>query len=452
LSFLFLEEVYGRDHYMDIVRRNHRKMVHQAHLLDEGWWPLADVPQQWTYGEHSYNKGADVLHSLRGYLGDELFSEGLTSFLNDHAFQPVNSEMLRDHLTVSTGIDMNDFFADWIFQSGWSAFEVDSFSVNSSDQQTTLYIQQKLRGPNELYHNVPLTVTCISAEGDRWQAPDRIIAGGETSNASISPPFPPASIILNADELIGLAITADEDTLVQTGTRTYTNSNFRITTSAINSPIPIRIEQYWVAADQEAEENFVYQISPDRWWRVLGNIPPDAVLNARIDYDGRPTTTGSLDIGLMQDLGAVEFREDSLVLLYRSDQHSPWTLHPSFTVLPLNDLTDKWGRIEFNGLLAGEYTLAWRKSAVGIEELDPSNNWSIFPNPSNDQITIRNDHRAQVGTLELIDRRGRTVRWIPINGSSVQFPLIGIAAGKYSVRFRDRNGRSIHAGAVIVTK
>lgn len=452
LSFLFLEEVYGRDHYLGVVRANHRKMVHQAHLLDEGWWPLADVPQQWTYGEHSYNKGADVLHSLRGYLGDDLFRQGLTSFLNEYEFQPVTSGMLRDHLSVATGMNMNDFFADWIFQPGWAAFEIDSFSVSASDQQTTLYIQQKLRGASDLYNNVPLTVTCISAEGERWQSPDRIIVGGALSIATVSPPFAPTNVILNADELIGLAITADEDTLVQTGTRTYTNSNIRITTTAIGDPIPIRIEQYWVSADQEAEENFAYRISPDRWWCVIGPIPADATLNARIEYDGRPTTSGSLDTELMQDFGAVPFHEDSLVLLYRTDQHSPWIMHPSFTVQPLNNPTDKWGRIEFNGLQPGEYTLAWRKSPVGTDEITTEMRWSIFPNPANEQITISCDGNVDAGILELLDRRGRMVRWVPINSPTVQFPLNGIAAGKYQIRFIDQRGRMVNAGPVIVTK
>jgi hypothetical protein len=37
------------------------------------------VPQEWTYGEHSYNKGADMWHGLRGVMGDSAFFNGLTA-------------------------------------------------------------------------------------------------------------------------------------------------------------------------------------------------------------------------------------------------------------------------------------------------------------------------------------------------------------------------------------
>ena len=451
LSLLFLEDVYGRDRYLREIRSNHRKMVHQAHLVDEGWWALADVPQQWTYGEHSYNKGADVLHSLRGYLGDDLFSLGLTSFLNDHAFQPVNSTMLRDHLTSVTGMDMTDFFNDWIFQPGWAAFEVDSFSIGT-DNVTTIHLQQKLRGADHFYHNVPLTVTCIDANGDRWTAPDRIMGNGEFSSATIEPPFVPELIILNADELISLAITADEDTLTQNGSITYPNGNMRLTVASISDPVPIRIEQYWVAAD-DAQDGFAYVISPDRWWRVIGNIPAGTTINGRIDFDGRPTAVGSLDVGLIENFGGIEFHEDSLVLLYRPDQHWPWTAHPDQNVITLTNTSDGWGRLEFNGVLQGEYTLAWRKSAVGIGsiERDPID-WSIHPNPATDLVILDRKGDQRAGTVELIDKRGRIVRCMPINSDRTEIDVNGIAAGHYQLRFTDRNGRSTKAGRVSIVR
>ena len=453
LSHLFVEAQYGRDAYMSLVKSNHRDMVHRAHLNDEGWWALADVPQQWTYGDHSYRKGAAVLHSLRGYLGDDLFIAGLTSFLNDHAFQPVNSIMLRDHLTATTGVDMTDFFADHIFQPGWAAFEVDSFSV-ASGNVTTIHVQQKLRGANTLYNNVPLTVTCIDQNGDRWDSPDRIIVGGETSSGTVTPPFTPVSVLLNADQLLNLAITADEDTLPATSTAVnigYQRSNIRLTPTQLAEPLPIRIEQYWVAADQEAQDQFAFVISPDRWWRIIADIPPDAMINARIDYDARPTTAGSLDVELMQNFSGIPFREDSLVLLYRPDQHSPWLLHPSFSIEPLTSMTDGWGRMNFTGVLAGEYTLGWRKSAVGIAETMIAPQWTIHPNPAQEQVTLSRD-AIDPGTIELLDQKGRLVRWNTVQGQQIQFDLTGLRHGTYHFRFRDRNGKVGSVGKVVVTR
>jgi hypothetical protein len=451
LSFLFLEALYGREHYLNIVRNNHRQMVHKAHLLDEGWWALADVPQQWTYGEHSYRKGADVLHTLRGYLGDPLFITGFTSFLETYQFQPVNSMMMRDHLSTVTGVDLGHFFSDWIFQPGWSAFEVDSFTVVPSTNATTIHVEQKLRGASSLYTDVPLTVTCIAADGTRWNAPERMMAGGTQSTTTVQPPFAPAQVLLNADDLIALAITADEDTLVQNGTIQYPRSNMRLTVSALPGPVPIRIEQYWVAADPEAADAFAYAISPDRWWRIVGNIPGEAIINGRIDYDARPTTGGSIDVGLMQDQGGVVFREDSLVLLYRPDQHSPWMLHPSFTVNMLNNATDKWGRIDFTGVQAGEYTLGWRKSHVGVNEIPALlPRFILAPNPAHDHTTIWSDHPVAPGAqVHLLDTQGRSVGQEKWQGSPHRIELGGLPAGSYTVRVME-HGRPHALGTVIL--
>lgn len=438
LSYLFFEAVYGPDRYRAVVRANHRQMVHKAHLIDMGWWDLANVPQEWTYGEHSYNKGADIVHTLRGYLGDENFRIGTTAFLDAFAFSPVNSAMMRDHLTQVTGTDLSDFFEDWIFQPGWAAFEIDSFRVDppaGSIHPTTVHVQQKLRGADHYYTNVPVSVTCSNGAGSWWTTPSPILIGGGTDQFSIDPPFAPVDVILNLDERISLAVTRDIDTLDQTGTRNYTSSDLRLTIAEVPTPFEIHMEEYWVAADPGTEEQFAFVVSPDRWWRIVGDIPADAVIQGRITYDGRPTTSGSLDIGLMQDIGGVAFNEDSLVLLYRLDQHHPWSVHPDHTVNPLNSTTDKFGRVDWNGVQRGEYTLGWRKSAVGSTELPrDGTHWTIHPNPAVDRVFLSVDRPLPGGTMIILqDMAGRTIlrtQWDP-NDPSLQ--LGGLPNGTYQL-------------------
>lgn len=450
LSFLFLEYVYGPGRYRNVVRTNHRKMVHRAHLLDQGWWALADVPQQWTYGEHSYNKGADVLHAMRAYMGNEAFNNGLRSFLETHAFQAVNSEQLRNHLSSSTGIDMSDFFADRIFQPGWAAFEVDSFTMANN----TLHVdvQQKLRGASSFYNNVPLTVALVAADGTTWTAPERVVVGGEFSSFSIANiPFTPVAVVLDPDEGMSLAITLDRDTITQATIRTYANADLRLNYSVVPEPFDLLLQEYWVAADEDADDAFAYRISPDRWWRVVGHIPEGTQIVGRITYDGRPTTTGSLDIGLMQDHGDLPFREDSLVVLYRPDQRSRWSLHPDFTVSPLNNVTDKSGRVDFNGVWAGEYVLAWRKSAVGIAEGTRAGDaWTLYPNPAKDHVLVNGP--AGNGTLELLDSQGRVVRRERWQRTQQQFNLAGLGAGHYTMRSIDEQGRTLHIGPLVIER
>ncbi|MFN3875289.1 MAG: M1 family metallopeptidase, partial [Flavobacteriales bacterium] len=147
LSYLFIEEVNGPDAYMANVRANHRAMLQRAHIDDQGWWALNAVPQQWTYGKHVYNKGADVLHTLRSYMGYDAFGQGLASFIDAHAHEPVSVELLRDHLEQATGIPLQDFFSDWVMQPGWAAFEVEGMDVQPQQADgtfpTAVIVQQK---------------------------------------------------------------------------------------------------------------------------------------------------------------------------------------------------------------------------------------------------------------------------------------------------------------------
>lgn len=456
LSYLFLECTYGRERYMQLMRSNHRTMVHRAHLLDEGWWALADVPQTWTYGEHSYNKAAAVIHSMRSYLGDENFRNGLTSFVETYAFQPVNTAQLRDHLTQTTGVDMTDFFRDWILQPGWASFEVDSFRTVTTNGQhtTTVHVQQKMRGPAEFYQHVPMRVACWDNEGNVWNAPGTVQVGNEHSSFTVQPPFVPRFVVLNPQEDLSLAVTVDNDVLSAPGTTTYSIADLRITVNSVPGPTPIRIEEYWVPADGDSEEGFAYVISPDRWWRIVGPIAEEASISARIQYDGRTNAAGWLDAGLMQNAAGVIFREDSLVLLYRPDQGSLWRPFPDHTVTVAGNPTDRVGRIDLNGLRAGEYAMAWRKSAVGIADQDePANNWLLHPNPATDHIAItwRGDGTA-AGILELVDASGRIVQQQRIIGMQHTMALQDLSAGTYLLRHVPLTGTAQVVDRVVVAR
>jgi len=454
LSFLFLESVYGRTRYMQEIRTNHRAMVHKAHLLDQGWWALSEVPGEWTYGEHSYNKGADVLHSLRSYLGDDLFRQGLTSFLDVYAFQPVNSTQLRDHLTLATGVDMTDFFDDWIFQSGWSAFEIKSQSTvpNGPNWDVQLAIQQKMRGPANYYHNVPVTVTIIGQDPANVLR-DTLVLGDALTTVTIPCPFEPDLVWLNDGDALSLAVTGQTDTITAPGTWISTYANFEIVSTSVPEPCVVRMEQYWVAPDQDmVDEPWRWIISPDRYWRISAQqLPPGCT--GRLTFDGRDTPTGNLDPLLMGDTLAFTYNEDSLVVLYRVAGDASWR-EVSSTVQSTGSHTDGFGRITIDSLQVGEYTLAWRKSAVGVHEDNAGTaQWAIVPNPAQDHVVVRWLGAGEAtGTMQVLDSAGRIVREEPLTGSSQRVDLSGIAAGPCTIRFAAEQGTYRVIGKLVIAR
>lgn len=454
LSFLFLEDVYGRTRYMQEIRSNHKTMVHKAHLLDEGWWALSEVPQEWTYGEHSYNKGADVAHSLRGYLGDERFDQGLTSFLDTYAFQPVNSSQLRDHLSLATGVDMTDFFNDWIFQPGWTAFEINAqtFTQNGSNWNIDLEIQQKTRGPASYYHNVPVVVTVIGVDQANIHR-DTVMLGDALTDVTISCPFEPELVWLNDQDLLSLAVTGQTDTIAAPGTMVSSYANFEIITTAVPEPCLVRMEHYWVPPDPEpVDEPWSWIISPDRYWRVSAKqLPPGCT--GRVTFDGRNTTSGNLDPLLMGDTLGFTFIEDSLVVLYREHGTASWRQWPS-SINHIGNHSDGYGRITIDSLQVGEYTFAWRKSAVGLADADEAARlWTVQPNPARDHVLVQWHGAGDVrGTVQVLDGTGRTVRELTVRGVQHHIDLTGIAPGALTFRFVDQEGSAHVIGKVILSR
>lgn len=456
LSHLFLEHVYGRPRYLATVKENHHAVVWRSHLLDEGWWALADMPQDHTYGEITYNKGAAVLHTLRGYLGDTLLRTGLTDFLDQYAFRPVTTQDLRDHLTATTGVDLTDFFNDWVLQPGWAAFEVDSFTVDPTPlpgglYETVVFIEQKQRGPAQPYSNVPMTVTFVDALGNRWSGPAPHALGPGTTAIADAPPFIPVQVLLNTDDRIAHAVTVHEDTLTTTGIVNFDLADMRFTVGAISQPAPVRVEEHWVAADTYTDAPNLYKVSPDRWWRVHMALPTGAQVSGRFTYDGRTTTNTGIDIGLMQDTAGTLFHEDSLVLLYRPDARHPWAPYADHAVNSIGSATDRSGRIDLGHVEPGDYTFGFRYSATGVGVLQRNSPWTIAPNPAQGTCIVSSSTPISgPHVLRLFDMQGALVGTVNVAGQRTEVPLTGLAGGGYLLTILGPDGRSRTIGTVQV--
>ena len=451
LSYLFLEQVYGRSRYMSEVRSNHRSMVQRAHLVDEGWWALGDMPQTWTYGTTTYNKGADVLHSLRSYVGDQAFFDGLTSFLGTYAFQPVNTGILRDHLSMTSGIDLTSFFTDWILQPGWAAFEIDAQTVTPTEDAWVIQLTlgQKQFGPAQPYTSVPLTVAVVGTDTTNILR-DTILVGGTSTEVSLTIPFEPAFIWLNDDDRLSLGFTGSTHMVTNTVAINSTPANFELRPRTGPATL-MRMEQYWVPADEGTfVEPFAYVISPDRYWRFTGDWTDPQRFSGRLFFDGR-NNLNTLDPGLLHDTLGVAFHEDSLVLLHRHGPDAPWVKW-SDLVFTMGSATDGFGRMDLDSLATGEYVLAWRTSPVGIHGHQTTGSWHIGPNPATTSITIRTDVVNPGGSIRLIDGRGRIVRSGVLQSQQLTMLTEDIAAGRYSIVLSTGTKPDVHIGSVVIAR
>ena len=446
---LFLEFVHGRTAYDNEVRSNHKKMLWKAHVDDGGWWSLAAMPQAVTYGTTTYDKGSDVIHTMRSYMGDSLFFLGLQTIQANNVLQNLNSTQFRDQLNGIAGVDVTDFFEDWIFNPGWPEFSIDSFHVqaNGLTNDVTVYVKQKLRRAPHYYNNVPLNVFFRDAN---WNVHSgAIVMSGPSMSFTISVPFQPAMVTLNEDERISDAVTGENFVIKTTGLKSLSHANFQITTSAVTDSAFFRVEQHWVGADDFIQANFFCLISPDRYWRVSGIDLENIVTRGKIDYNGTTTAAGYLDDSLMVNHGAVAFHEDSLVLFWRPNTATNWIEYPSYTMFTASNKTDKIGSVQIDSLKAGDYALGIKVSTVGIQE-QHQNLLKIVPNPSNDWVSLEWPNHMQVNNVQVFDANGKVVTMMAASQDQLRFDVSQWPSGMYLVLLSDRSGKIIDAQRLVV--
>jgi aminopeptidase N len=196
-SHLVTEWLLGRTEFIKQVKDNQLYVLERAHIEDGGFEPLSNISDEQIYGVHTYNKGAAVMHNLRGYMGDDLFRQGMSGVQANNAWVDFTAEEFRDALEAESGMQLDDFFDAWIFQPGFSVFVVDSMEVTQGGAgfNATVYVQQQLREADSFHRNVPIDLTFIGAD---WQSHDvQVVVNEEFSVVAAEVPFEPVMAVLN---------------------------------------------------------------------------------------------------------------------------------------------------------------------------------------------------------------------------------------------------------------
>jgi aminopeptidase N len=78
---------------------------------------ISDTTDVWNiFGTIVYDKGAWVVHMLRGVLGEALFFEGVHAYYNSqYQYAAATTEEFRDVVENATGVELDWFFEEWIY-------------------------------------------------------------------------------------------------------------------------------------------------------------------------------------------------------------------------------------------------------------------------------------------------------------------------------------------------
>ncbi len=428
------EVLYGKTAYRNWNRTAHRKVLQFTHINDGGYYPLINIPHNITYGETVYNKGADIARTIRGYMGDSAFFNGCQYYLNNRNDNSANSNDLKSDLTQSSGIDMTQFFDDWVYTPGFPHFSIDSIVYFPGGlDHYFVYTKQKSKGNNHLYKmNVEITFS-----GNNIDTTVTVLIDSATNVFHIPIFFAAEWISLDRFDKMADAISDYEQKITSTGVISFpeTNVSLNVQTLGIDTSL-IRIEHNWVAPDSFLTSNPYIVLSDYHYWTVNGFFQTGFLSKATFSYNGSNSlSTGHIDNSLISG------NEDSLVILYRDGAGSNWEIVPGFTLLKGVNSTDKIGTIVVDTLKRGEYCLGYYHYVTGINTLsDPKVQYlRVWPNPSSDSFNISIANvKAKKLMIFIYDLNGKNIYAKEVN-PDMQFiwQPKNIPAGEYLIRLFD---------------
>ena len=116
-------------------------------------------------GRLSYNKGAMVLHMLRQTVGDDNFFQALKNYLSDPelAYGYAHTEDLIRHMEMQSGMDLEEFFADWFYGEGYPIYEL-NWSSNPTTHTLRIELRQTTSDASVDFYEMPVKVRLIGGD------------------------------------------------------------------------------------------------------------------------------------------------------------------------------------------------------------------------------------------------------------------------------------------------
>lgn len=443
---LFTKDFLGDEEFHDLIASNQLDVLENAHKEDGDFLALSGMPMDHTYGMTTYQKGAAVIHNMHSYLGDSLFKVAVRGILDTYAFSHCDAAGFEATVTSSTGKDMSHFFNDWIYDPGFSAFEIDSVMITPVGEQyeITLYIEQKLWHAPHFHEQVPMVLTFIDAE---WNSHQKMIElGGPTTEVTVTLDFLPVFEFLNENNFLNNGQLSYLQEVKEAEDFEFKRSKIAIDVEEIPDSMLLFVEHIWGAPDPIKRIDLDIDQSDNHYWNIGGALfgSGSTKMTTRFYYEGKH------DYELDYDL--VNESEEDIILLYRPTAFVDWVEYPYATkniFIP----TDGKGFFKVDSLLFGQYCFGnGDYFALGNEELVSDIHLQISPNPTSDMIQVKTDIPFSGKSWVLSDLQGRQLKLGQINAANMRIDLSTLAIGSYIFQLYDDRGRSLATEKIVKVK
>ena len=427
-GLFFLEKQYDTTTYINEVKSKLDNVLHFANYAEGGYQALSNIPFDYTYGTHVYDKGALVAHSLRAYMGNTFFS-ALTSYMNNNQYQKTNSTHFRNELELYSAKNLSPFFSNNVFEGGFTHFSVDSFTtINIGGSfQTKVYVKQKLTGTEIMHTKVPLDFTFYDANLNKIIFTDTV--NTEHSENNFTLPFDTKFVLVNATQRLSTAQLQEQKLITANGSTNFALGKLTTSVSNFTSNIFLNVEHNYTHPDA-FKISPKYRLSPNRYWKISGVIPQGTTIKTTFKYNGRTlATTGD---NYLDNLLITE-TEDSLYLFFRANAASDWTI-VNDTTWSKGNKNDKVGSVNIANLKLGEYCFGMKDEFASTFEKQNihTSDVNIFPNPAKNTLNI---FAPEFKTADLYDLQGKIVKTIILKKHISEYDIYDLEKGIYVIKF-----------------
>ena len=147
------------------------------------------------FDSHTYPKGGDVLHTLRRYMGDEAFFNGLSLYLNTYQHTPVQYPQLERAMEMASGLNVHWFFDQWFLKPGHPVIGYD-WKMDGPNLVVTIHQTQDTSAGAPIYRVPNATLGLINRNGGIIKIP--FVLDGKDQTVTM-PSTKPDAVVLDPD-------------------------------------------------------------------------------------------------------------------------------------------------------------------------------------------------------------------------------------------------------------
>jgi hypothetical protein len=191
---LWTRHALGEDAFRDVLKRMGRWAMREAHKgpinLGHRLGHVRGDPE--AFRAIVYDKGAYVLHMLRGIVGDDAFRRALISFQESHRFAKAGTDDLREALEKASGLDLSEYFRQWVLETQLPLLHFAHRSTKTgAGHSTDIDVRgEGLPGP------LPLEIAVVDQSGRTAQ---RVTLPQEGKRFTVVTSTAPRKVEINAD-------------------------------------------------------------------------------------------------------------------------------------------------------------------------------------------------------------------------------------------------------------